>query len=146
MIKWHTGPGAYGKERGEVELCCQGEERYLVRFPHAVTQNGKLVRKVLEVVRSSDGGQSWKPVPLRLAIGSRLRFALPVIHREDRWPPWRMDACGVEDGHVVVKLQDTWVMFDLPYPDSSSNREAEWKATYYPDKRHWKLTRLRVLP
>lgn len=57
---------------------------------------------------------SWKSVPLRLAIGSRLRYALPVIHREERWPPWHTDACGVEDGRVVVRLQDAAVMFELP--------------------------------
>lgn len=145
MIEWHTNPGKHGKERGNVELRCDGEERYLIRFPYATSENGKLLRKPLEVDRSTDGGQSWKPVPLRLAIGSRLRFALPMIHREDRWPPWLADACGVENGRVVVRFQDTWVMFDLPYADSSSNREAEWKATYYPDRRHWALTRLRVL-
>ena len=145
MIEWHGSRGNYGKERGEWELHSRAEERFLVRFPYAANENGRLVHKLLQVDRSIDGGQSWKPVPLRLAIGSRLRFALPVIHREDRWPPWCIDACGVEDGRLVVRFQDTWIMFDLDYPDSSSNREAEWKATYYPGKRHWRLTRLRVL-
>jgi hypothetical protein len=146
MIEWHSTSG-YSIASGphEVEISCQDQEKYRLRLPHYVSLNSKLIRHALAVERSIDGGLLWERILFRLDISSRLRFAT-IFHREDRWPPWRVDAYGIHGGHLALKFQDQLIMFDLPYADSSSNREAEWQAVYFPKKRHWTLTRLRVLP
>jgi hypothetical protein len=144
MMDWHdTSEYLVALVRQDREVVCQGLERYRIRFPHVATVNEALVKHTLEVERSLDGGHSWQRVPLRLDIRSRLRFAT-LLHR-DRWPPAAVDAYGVESGCLAIRFRDSWIMFDLPYRDSSSNREAEWKATYSPIEQHWTLTRLRVL-
>lgn len=135
---WENISGAsVASERQEKLLRASADHHYLLRLPHQTFRGTKRITTPLEVGESMDGGRRWRPVPLRLDVRSYLRFASP-LHRH-RWPPELIFACGIIEGQLALKFLDLGIMCDLPYSQTDSNRETDWLARYWQDRRRWTL-------
>jgi hypothetical protein len=109
-----------------------------------VSQRGWPVAEAdrVRVERSEDGGATWKTIPFRLGLASRLRFTIVV---PERWPPRSIDSASVLEGVLRLVFRDQWFPWSRQVRADSVEREAEWEATYHLGRQRWTLRRLRVL-
>jgi hypothetical protein len=81
----------------------------------------------LEVLQSSDGGKTWRALPLRLSPWARVKCLL----LDGGWPPESCQRLSCDGGKIE---------FEFISPDYWDNWPLKtWCATYQPFSRWWSL-------
>ncbi len=93
---------------------------------------------VVRVYFSTDSGESWRELPLKLALLTRITTGLPAT-----WPPEDLDRFYFQDQRLCMEYRDQWVPYEAPILQFCA--ESLWKAWYRAKSRKWVLQRLRYL-
>lgn len=119
-----------------------------MRFEES-TPNGKIIQawiddssspgwtgdwKRLRIRHSSDSGKTWRDLPMRLSLASRIltlwRASSP------HWPPTWVTAIGVASDVVWFEYKDEW-------PEGRTTfRPALWRAEFVQTREHWRIRKL----
>ncbi|MCB9742256.1 MAG: hypothetical protein H6741_18925 [Alphaproteobacteria bacterium] len=97
-------------------------------------------RHRIRVLVTRAAGEAEQEVPLRLGLGSWLRYGLLGT-----WPPEQARALRADGDAVVLTYRDAWIPFEEPVLPFGYDRESEWAARFEPARGRWRLSRLRHL-
>jgi hypothetical protein len=93
--------------------------------------------KKLRICHSSDGGKTWRDLPMRLSLVSRIltlwRASSP------HWPPTWVTAIGISNGVAWFEYQDEWPEWRTTF------KPALWRAEFVQTREHWRIRKLGLL-
>lgn len=96
---------AFGRRRVAMETWQDEQRGYVVALARGHRSVG--ARTSISIWRTSDGGQTWTPLPMRLGLGSWLRFAWRT-----HWPPENVDSLEVRESTIQITFHDEWIPWD----------------------------------
>jgi hypothetical protein len=92
------------------------------------------------VYGSFDAGKTWREVPAKLCLRSRLVAGLFTL-----WPPESVDEMRVERGLLTLIYHDKEYQYERAVLPFGLDRESVWEATLIAHNMRWRLERVRRL-
>ena len=100
--------------------------------------HGVISNRLLQVQISHDGGNDWKPLPLRVCPAHWYRA------RASDWPPPTALSSAIVEGCLTIEYDSVYDPWEKA-PLTTLLAHARWQARYRPRWRWWTLTQLCLL-